>query len=104
MVRYYYEYDDNSTDDFNAKSDNVQSESEDDIMELEELENNNLEYSEAAPSKSECGINGSGSCSSQEDCKQCLDCPNGAACVGMGWTGMNKECRCHGYIDCGMFC
>ena len=82
-------------DDFNAKSDNVQSESEDKAMELEELENNNLEYAEAAPSeqhKSECGF-----CSSQEDCKQCLDCPNGASCVGMGWIpGVQKECKCLG--------
>ena len=109
-IRNYNEYD-NSMDDFNAKSEEVQSENEEKIIEVEELENSNLEYSEAAPSeleqpKKECGIKGSGSCSSQDDCKQCSDCPNGAECVAMGWIPMrggNGECRCHGYIDCGMF-
>ena len=42
-----YEYD-NSMDYFNAKSDEVQSENEDKIIELEEMVSNNLVESEAA--------------------------------------------------------
>ena len=72
-------------DDFNAKSDNVQSESEDNNIEIGEMINKNLEYSEAALSeleqpKTECGDLMT-NCSSNEDCKQCSDCPNGAFCT-----------------------
>ena len=47
MVRNYYEYDNNSMDDFNAKSDNVQSESEDNNIEIGEMINNKVAFSEA---------------------------------------------------------
>ena len=102
-VRNYIEYD-NRMDDFNAKSDNVQSESEDKIIELEEMENNNLEYLEAAPSELEQAKKKCGSCSSNDDCN-CPDCPKGAGCVAMGWipmSGGNGECRCHGDTNCGI--
>ena len=64
---------------FNAKSDEVQSENEDKIIELEEMVSNNLVDSEA-PS-SECQI-WKTDCSSDDDCKQCDDqCPKrGAYC------------------------
>ena len=73
-----YEYD-NSMDYFNAKSDEVQSENEDKIIELEEMVSNNLVDSEAA--SSECEI-WKTDCSSDDDCKQCDDqCPKrGAYC------------------------
>ena len=45
-----YEYD-NSMDYFNAKSDEVQSDNEDKVIELEEMVNNNLVDSEAASSE-----------------------------------------------------
>ena len=69
----YYEYD-NSMDYFNAKSDEVQSENEDKIIELEEMVSNNLIESEAAMSylsqpKTECDKLET-NCSSNEDCKQ----------------------------------
>ena len=74
----FYEYD-NSMDYFNAKSDEVQSDNEDKIIELEEMVSNNLVDSEA-PS-SECQI-WKTDCSSDDDCKQCDDqCPKrGAYC------------------------
>ena len=100
-------------DDFNAKSDNVQSESEDKIIELEEMVNNDLEYSEAEPQHSRfpdlsrprkvCGIHDSRFCSSHQDCKQCHDyCSNGAECdlrwkkifVNGNWVTANGYCRC----------
>ena len=107
-----YEYDNNSMDDFNAKSDNVQSDSGDKIIELEEMVNNNLQYSEAEPFdpfepfEKECGINDSLFCNSHEDCKQCHDCP--AKCdlwrrkplwgksiaINGKWIAVNGDCRC----------
>ena len=108
-----YEYDNNSMDDFNAKSDNVQSESEDKIIELEEMVNNDLEYSEAEPQhsrfpdllrpKKKCGINDGWFCNSHNDCKQCHDCRSGAICdfgwkalitVNGKWIKVNGSCGC----------
>ena len=78
-----YEYD-NSMDYLNAKSDKVQSENEDKVIELREMVNNNLADSEAAPSElaqwtTECGVFEI-SCSMDEHCKECSDCPNGGYC------------------------
>ena len=89
----YYEYD-NSMDYFYAKSEEVQRENEEKIIELEELENSNLEYSEAAPSefeqpKKECGL-----CSSNEDCKNCSVCPNGAYCSKENPYLQMRICKC----------
>ena len=79
-----YEYD-NSMDYLNAKSDKVQSENEDKVIELGEMVSNNLEHSEAGPlelaqPETECGYYCEPSCSSDEDCKKCSNCPNGAYC------------------------
>ena len=96
-----YEYD-NSMDYFNAKSDEVQSENEDKIIELEEMVSNNLVDSEAASSelsqpKTECD-KWETSCSSNEDCKQCSDCPNGAYCIphiNDAGTKIYPSCECY---------
>ena len=87
----YYEYD-NTMDYFNAKSNKIQSENEDKVIELGEMINNNLEDSEAAPSElakwtTECDIY-TISCSMDEHCKElrrylskeCSDCTNGGYC------------------------
>ena len=57
---------------------------EDQIIELEEFENN-LEYSEAAPSEQKCPE----ICSSHEECKPC--CPDGAPVCTMDVFSM---CTC----------
>ena len=62
---------DNSMDYFNAKSDEVQIENEDKIIELEEMVSNNL-----VDPKTECEVDGgmfSTDCSNDNDCKQCSD-------------------------------
>ena len=90
-----YEYD-NSMDYFNAKSDELQSENEDKIIELEEMVSNNLVESEAAHPKTECD-KWETSCSSDEDCKQCSDCPNGAYCIlkiNDAGTKLFRSCEC----------
>ena len=81
---------------FNAKSDEVQSENEDKIIELEEMVSNNLVESEAAHPKTECD-KWETSCSSDEDCKQCSDCPNGAYCIlkiNDAGTKLFRSCEC----------
>ena len=99
-------------DDFNAKSDEVQNEKEDKIIELEEMVNNNLEYSEMAPSKlaqpkKECDYvdyydDVKIGCSSTEDCKQCMDCPEGSPEVfcdlNFDFDSDGPFCQCDEYI------
>ena len=89
-------------DDFNAKSDNVQSESEDKIFEMEEMVNNNLEYSEAEPfdlsrPKKECGVFDGPFCSSHKDCKHC-HCLHVSFC-NRSSRGGSRKCLCYWYID-----
>ena len=92
----HYEYD-NSMDYFNAKSDEVQSENEDKIIELEEMVNNNVVDSEAAQSelshpKTECNI-WKTTCSSDDDCKECDDqCYNGRGAYCDIYTFRACEC------------
>ena len=98
-------------DDFNAKSDNVQSESEDNNIEIGEMINNNLEYSDMAPSelaqpKKECDYvdyydDVKIGCSSTEDCKQCMDCPEdspGVFCdLNFDFDSDGPYCQCDEY-------
>ena len=67
-------------------------------IEIGEMINNNLEYSEAAPSelshpKTDC-FDWKTSCSSDDDCKQCSDqCSNGAGCI-MDSQIFGSFCEC----------
>ena len=77
---------------------------EDNNIKMSEMVNNNLEYSEAAPSeleqpKTECGDLMT-ICSSNEDCKKCSNCPNGASC-GKLLINMRiySTCECHGNYE-----
>ena len=72
-------------DNFNAKSDEIQSGNEKYLIELGDMVSNKLEDSEAESSelsqpKRECA-EWETTCSSNEDRKQCSDCPNRAYCA-----------------------